>query len=451
MGGLLLNLTIANFAFQNILGSPFLSFTQNTKLSLFDFRISRFDQPFVYHINGQANFSKGIIQKSLNTAITIGNHFRTPNSECPQTEFANGGYYVFDSLILTDCGSFVQSHATNYIVRIHCCQIVQRARPLNYLIDLLNNYQIDITSSTFTDISTNSYGIIKSYSGNHNYYSSFSMSNSLLTGSNPKSYSDAIYSYSHFHNIYNINCTDLTSSSSSNSVFFNLECGEMTKFSFVFFTKLNYFSKLINFQNLPTSQSIANLGFFNCDSTYFIASDQPCQLSNCRFSHSDYLDHFLVSGNGKFIFASPAVTLNPGTLINTKCSALFPAQTPLPPSATFTPTGWIPNATATATQSPSASATRSLWPTRSPLPSVTPTAPPPFGLIVGISIVGAFVLTIIIVCIIMIVKGVKDKSSEDSVENRRHERRSGDEDFSFSSDDTDVLELNSSSVDSFEF
>ena len=54
-------------------------------------------------------------------------------------------------------------------------------------------------------------------------------------------------------------------------------------------------------------------------------------------------------------------------------------------------------------------------------------------------------------CIILIVKGVKDKSSEDSVENRRHERRSGDEDFSLSSDDTDVLELNSSSVDSFEF
>ncbi|OHT03190.1 hypothetical protein TRFO_29496 [Tritrichomonas foetus] len=490
------NISISYLVAHNVFGSPFMS--SGNSLSLHTSQLFRLSTPFFYN----TKFTELTGTKFKNSTASIfanENCYKYYNyiSDSNSVDVSDFCVAFFDCCEFSNVGKAISADNSDLTLKIRKSIFIGFSASGVSLISVPKNNQVMIEMSSFTykESSASSDGIfISSNSASSTYFSIKDSFFCCEIESSILNTRDTILSNSEFHHIYNINMTDINIDGWGSCL--GLSSSKLFKLTFSKFVN-NSGKCAIWIWNLPESryQDVSNNMFLSITGGLFFVND--LFLVKNSYFDSDYESHLSTYGNGTFSIVNPQTlspNQNPPDLTfdvilgsgDRKCDTIPPTPTasrspeptgtPPPPSKTPTETptksataSQTPTQTAIITQSPtqSAEATQSLpppstfyiptptasrtpRPSATPYPSKTPTQTPPYGPIVGLSAAAGFIICVIIALIIFFVRELRHKSSEDTIDDMHGRRRiSGNGEISYSSE-TDPLELNSSSTDSFD-
>lgn len=493
----LLNLTIYSLVLKSVSKGPFLTFNSAFQLSIYQSYASRLFNPFFYNYYstfGQLKISYSSFKQGLGTIFIIGE--KKLDSECSiydgNNKIINNCYAFFGCCSFDGVEKAIYSSSTSpYTVKIKKCEFRGNIKD-SKLISLPKNEQLIIEDSFFlinseskisgrglfiysesSSLSSkylskihidDEFSILNDRNAKSNLPNYFSLSRSYFgyeekDTTHDKTTRDTISSTALFHDIDSINMTDIKLPKCSWGCCLGLNTEAMTRITFSKFVK-NEGDNLIWIWNLPDQRYqkfYGNCFYNNNNVKSFIFVDKKMYIDNC------YFDKELFTGFGDYSFSfsntdSPkstqTLTFDLSQLDKSVCSATDPTSSPTP-DPTFSP---LPTSTVLskleATPSPSETPptptqSRSPWATKTPMPSSTPTATPPYIPIAGVSAAVVFVLCLIIFLIVFLCREYRHKSSEDTInDNNLNVLLSGVDEKSYSSE-TDPLDLNTSSEDSF--
>lgn len=481
---------------RNALRGPFLTFNTAIQLSVYQTNVCRLFNPFIYNAYGKISISHSSFKQGLEPIFVIGkNNFLEDSKKnfikksCDNVNITEYSNAFFGCCSFKNIGKAILSTSSSpYSVQIKRCQFISGTGDIQ-LVSLPNNEQLIIEDSFFliseksdiTNTGTFIYSqqpsqssklllskIPSEYKLNEksNFLTYFSISRSFFgfEGSviNDKPVRDTISSTALFHDIRDINMTGIKLQCEWGCCL-GINTESMIRLTYSKFTHNkgdNISSNLIWIWNLPDQryQKICNNIFFKnkVDSLFYV--DRPIYIEDCIFSEDP---NFSSYGYGSYSFKSTSITSSYDSLTfdlsqfdTGSCFFVDPTSTPTPPpTSSPPPTPVIPATPVSSQPTPVPTMTptpeRSPWPSPTPMPSSTPTATPPYIPIAGISAAVALFLSLIIFLIVFFCREYRHKSSEDTVDdNEINANLSGFDDKSYSSE-TDPLNLNTSSEDSF--